>query len=189
MRDVVYYVATTLDGFIARNDGSLSEFPWDEEFGSYLFDHYPETFPAHLRLDEGPNRRFDTVLMGRRTYEVGQREGVTSPYPALNQYLFSRTLDRSPDDSVTLVRADAVERVRELKAMDGQSIWLCGGSELAGGLYAADLIDELILKVNPVVFGDGKPLFGRTVAADRLTLGETKSFESGHVILHYTIHA
>jgi dihydrofolate reductase len=186
MRDVVYYVATTVDGFIARTDGSFGEFVWDEAFGSYLLESFPETFPAHLRQGDEPNRRFDTVLMGRATYEIGLREGVTSPYPTMDQYLFSRTLERSPD-AVTLVKSGAVDRVRELKGMEGKSIWLCGGSELAGALYAAGLIDELILKVSPVVFGEGKPLFGRAVDASRLVLGEVKSFESGHLLANYTV--
>ena len=185
MRDVVYYVATTLDGFIAREDGSFGEFPWDDQFGAYLLDHFPETFPSHLREEQGPNRRFDTVLMGRATYEVGQREGVTSPYPTLDQYVFSRTMDQTPDDAVTLVKTGAVERVRELRAGKGKSIWLCGGSMLAGSLYAADLIDEIILKINPIVFGEGKPLFGQVVGANRLALAEVRRFESGHVILNY----
>lgn len=187
MRDIVYYVATTLDGFIARDDGSFSELPCDEGFRSHLLEHFPETFPTHLRQGEAPNRRFDTVLMGRATYEVGQREGVTSPYSTLNQYLFSRTLERSPDDSVTLVKADALDRVRELKGMEGQSIWLCGGSVLAGDLYAPGLVDELILKVNPVVFGEGKPLFGRAVDASRLMLRHMERFESGHLIVNYAV--
>lgn len=187
MRDVVYYVATTLDGFIARPDGSFNEFLWDEEFGAHLLECFPETFPAHLRQDREPNRRFDTVLMGRATYEVGLREGVTSPYPSLDQYLFSRTLEQSPDESVTLVTADALDRVRALKTMHGRSIWLCGGSVLAGDLYAADLIDEVILKVNPIVFGTGTPLFGRRVEADRLALREVKRFQSGHLIISYRV--
>jgi dihydrofolate reductase len=187
MRKVVYYVATTLDGFIARSDGSFSEFPWDEEFVSHLFERFPETFPAHLRQDERENRRFDTVLMGRNTYEVGQREGITSPYPTLAQYLFSETLEASPDKSVALVKGDALHRVKELKETDGMAIWLCGGSVLAGNLYAAGLIDEIVLKVNPIVFGAGKPLFDRAVDANRLALGDVERFRSGHLILSYTV--
>lgn len=185
MRDVVYYVATTLDGFIAREDGSFGEFPWDDEFGAYLLDQFPETFPSHLREEQGPNRRFDAVLMGRATYEVGQRVGVTCPYPTLDQYLFSTTMDETPDDAVMLVKTDAVESVREMREGNGKSIWLCGGSILAGSLYAADLIDEIILKVNPIVFGEGKPLFGQRVGPNRLTLKGVRRFESGHVILNY----
>lgn len=187
MRDVVYYVATSVDGFIAREDGDFSEFPWDDEFGSYLLEHFPETFPTHLRRDEASNRRFDTVLMGRATYQVGQREGITSPYPTLKQYLFSRTLDRSPDDAVTLVGTDTLERVRELKRTDGKAIWLCGGSVLAGALHTAGLIDELILKVNPIVFGRGMPLFGQAVDANRLELQGLERFDSGHLIVNYRV--
>jgi len=189
MRDVVYYVATSLDGFIARPDGDFSDFPWEDEFGAYLLEHFPETFPAHLRTDDAPNRRFDTVLMGRATYEVGQRAGVTSPYPTLKQYLFSRTLDRSPDEAVTLVESDALEHVRELKRADGKAIWLCGGSVLAGALYAAGLIDQLVLKVNPIVLGTGIPLLGQAVSADRLELRGVKRFESGHMIADYRVGA
>ena len=187
MRDLVYYVATTLDGYIAREDGSFADFPWDDAFGAHLLETLPETFPAHLRRDDAPNRRFDTVLMGRATYEVGQREGITSPYPTLAQYLFSRTLERSPDNEVTLVTTDALDQVRALKEMDGGDIWLCGGAVLAGDLYAAGLIDELVLKVHPVAFGRGIPLFGRTVEAGPLALQDVRHFDSGHAIMTYRV--
>lgn len=186
-RDLVYYVAVTLDGFIARSDGSFDEFPWDDAYGTYLLEHFPETFPAHVRQDDRPNRRFDTVLMGRATYEVGLHQGISSPYPTLAQVVFSRTLEHSPDEAVTLVSTDAIEHVRSLKAQSGQSIWLCGGSVLAGDLFAVGLIDELILKVNPVVFGEGKPLFGRQVAGSRLVLRDLTRFESGHLIASYRV--
>jgi dihydrofolate reductase len=189
MRDLVYYVATTLDGFIARPDGSFGEFPWDDTFGAHLMEHFPETFPAPYRPPGVANQRFDAVLMGRATYEVGQREGLASPYPTLDQYLFSRTLEESPDEAVTLVTSDAVERVRELKAEDGKAIWLCGGALLAGDLYAAGLIDEIIVKVNPIVFGEGIPLFARSVEAGRLVLRETHRFDSGHLIVEYRVAA
>lgn len=187
MRDLVYYVATTLDGFIARPDGSFAEFPWDDTFGGHLMAHFPETFPAPYRPPGVPNEHFDAVLMGRATYEVGQREGLTSPYPTLDQYLFSRTLEESPDEAVTLVTSDAAKRVRELKAEEGKAIWLCGGAALAGDLHAAGLIDRIIVKVNPIVFGEGIPLFGRSVQATPLVLGEVKRFDSGHLIVDYRV--
>jgi len=187
MRNVVYLVATTLDGFIARKDGSFQNFVWNEAFGSFLMENFPETFPARLRTGTEANRTFDTVLMGRATYEVGLREGITSPYPTLDQYLFSRTLESSPDDAVTLVKTGTLDRVKELKEKEGKSIWLCGGSELAGDLYAAWLIDKLILKVNPVVFGEGKSMFGRAVAAGRLMLRDIRYFESGHLLASYSV--
>jgi dihydrofolate reductase len=107
----------------------------------------------------------------------------------VKQYLFSRTLDCSPDKAVTLVQSDALEHVRELKRADGEAIWLCGGSVLAGALYAAGLIDQLILKVNPIVLGTGIPLLGQAVSADRLELRDIKRFDSGHLIADYWVGA
>ena len=187
MRNLVYYVATTLDGYIAREDGSFHEFPWDDVFGAALLERLPETFPAHLRMDQAENQRFGVVLMGRRTYEVGLKEGITSPYPSLEQYVFSRTIEESPDPAVTLVRDDAADRVGRLKREEGEDIWLCGGSTLASTLYDAGLVDELIMKMNPIVFGSGIPLFSRSVDAGRLTLVEHEAYPSGHMLLRYAI--
>ena len=161
MRNLVYYIATSLDGFIARPDGSFEDFPWNDEFIADLQTAFPETFPApfwngeHGRVE---NQRFDTVLMGRKTYEVGLREGLTNPYPTLDQYVFSRSMKESPDPAVVLVSQDAVGVVQALKRESGRSIWICGGSELATDLFEARLIDEVIIKLNPIIFGTGIPL-------------------------------
>ena len=190
MREIIYYVASTVDGFIAHPDGSFTGFPWDDGFGAELRARFPETFPAHLG---GPaargeaNRSFDTVLMGRRTYEVGLSEGITNPYPSLTQYVFSRTLQRSPDPQVTVTDEDPVVVSRELKAQRGQAIWLCGGAELASTLFAAGLVDRLIVKLNPVVFGTGIPLLGSASASRMLTLSESQVYPSGHALLNYQV--
>jgi dihydrofolate reductase len=160
MRKLIYYVACTVDRFIARPDGSFDCFPAEGEHIAGLIESFPETVPGHLRGALGvraANRHFDAVLMGRRTYEVGLAAGVTSPYPHLEQYLFSRTMTEAPDPGVELVPGDAVARVRRLKGQEGKGIWLCGGGDLAAALFPE--IDELILKVNPLVLGAGIPLF------------------------------
>jgi dihydrofolate reductase len=140
VRSVVYYVAATVDGYIARPDGSFDDFPMDEEYLGALLAEYPETFPGHVRpagATREDNRHFDAVLMGRTTYEVGLRVGVSSPYPTLDQYLFSTTMTASPDPAVTLVRDSVVDAVSHLKRGPGKSIWLCGGAQLAATLFAA----------------------------------------------------
>lgn len=75
-----------------RSEGSFADFPWDEDFGADLMATYPETFPVAFR-GEGhtreENRRFDAMLMGRKTYQVGLDQGLTNPYPTLDQYVFS----------------------------------------------------------------------------------------------------
>lgn len=190
MRELVYYVAVTLDGFIAHPDGSFDKFPWDADYGADLAEEFPETLPAHLRSTEHrslENRWFDAVLMGRNTYEVGLKEGIASPYPTLRQYVFSRSYNESPDPQVTIVSSDAVEVVRTLKQEDGKAIWLCGGSALATTLLTAGLIDRLILKLNPVLFGSGIPLFAPVVTQVLTELTDHKRYPSGHMVLHYTL--
>lgn len=190
MRELIYYVAVTLDGFIAHPDGSFDKFPWDNDYGADLAQTFPETLPAHARPAEHrslENRWFDTVLMGRNTYEVGLKVGIGSPYPTLRQYVFSRNYTESPDPQVTLVSGDAVEAVQALKQEDGKAIWLCGGSVLATTLLTAGLIDRLILKLNPVVFGSGIPLFAPVVTQVLTELTDLKRYPSGHMILYYNL--
>src|SRR5262245_45902021 len=116
MRKLVYLVACTADGFIAGEDGSFDFFPASGEHLPYLAREYPETIPGHLRDTLGAhseNRSFDTVLMGRRTYEVGLTFGVTSPYSHLRQVVVSRTMSASPDPRVQLADGDPVSLDRK----------------------------------------------------------------------------
>ena len=187
-RRLVYYVACTVDGFIARKDRSFDDFLQEGEHLRDLIADFPETVPAHLRGPLGVtarNRCFDAVLMGRRTYDVGREVGVTSPYPHLEQYLFSRTLAATPDPAVQLVSGEAAALVRELKQRRGKDIWLCGGADLASALV--DEIDDLILKSNPVVLGDGIPLFARAVTPRPLRLLHYKHYDYGFMRLHYRV--
>ena len=85
----------TQDGFIAHKDGSFDGFAWDGEPVADFFASYDW---------------FDIVLMGRKTYEVGLREGKTNPYPTMRQFVFSHTMKENPDDNVTLVSEEAVAR-------------------------------------------------------------------------------
>jgi dihydrofolate reductase len=128
---------------------------------------------------------FDAVLMGKATFDLGGKLGLTSPYPQLDQYLFSRSLAHSPDPALKLVSTDAVNFVRQLKEQPGRAIWLCGGAQLAGALF--ELIDEVILKQNPVLLGQGIPLFRRELPATRLTLLERKVYEGGFQRLHFSL--
>lgn len=97
-----------------------------------------ETLSGNLRDALGVragNTHFDTVLMGRHTYEVGLALGLTSPYPHLRQYVVSGAMAASPSPAVQLVSTDPLDLVRDLEQEDGLGIWLCGGARLAGALY------------------------------------------------------
>ncbi|WP_040830099.1 dihydrofolate reductase family protein [Nocardia jiangxiensis] len=170
MRKLVYYIASTLDGFIAGPDGSDPSGPsgfWvpSEDYLQHLIEEYPETLPGPARAALGVTAEgvhFDTVIEGRKSYEVGLAAGVTDAYPHLRHLVFSRTLTESPDPAIELVADDPVATIRELKRYGGKDIWLVGGGELAGALYGE--IDRVIVKLSPLTIGTGIPLFGRTAA-------------------------
>jgi len=192
MRDLTYYIACSLDGFIAQTDGSHDGFAVDEAYWKALFREFPETVPTHFRTAMGimgENRHFDTVLMGRKTYEVGVKDGYTNPYSHLRQYVFSHRLVVSPDPAVTLVQEDAIAFVKALKAEAGKGIWLCGGGTLAATLFSAGVIDSLMLKVNPFVMGSGIPLFATPVPQRQLALTDSQSYPGNVMVLRYCVNA
>jgi len=171
MQPVRYYVATTLDGFIADLDGGFDFFVHDDALIADFF--------ASLKEDYG------AVVMGRATYEVGLAQGVADPYPWLRTYVVSTTLE-SVESPVTLLRT--VDEVARLKEEETAPIWLCGGGALASALHEAELLDELELKVNPVVAGDGIPLFRGLRAPLRVTpIGDPKRYPSGIVTRRYSL--
>ena len=173
MRKLIYHVAMTADGFIAHEDHTIDGFV---PVGEHVTD-----FLHSLRND------YDIALMGRRTYEFGFQFGVTDPYPWMKQYFFSRTIVRSPDSNVELVSENVVDFVRELKIGTGKNIYLCGGANVAAALFSERLIDEVILKLNPVLFGSGIPLFSRTIKQTDLELSNSKIYANGVVFLQYRV--
>jgi dihydrofolate reductase len=173
MRKLKYHVASTPDGFIARKDHTVDGFLAEGE-------HVTEYLES-LKKD------YDIALMGRRTYEFGFQFGVTNPYPWMKQYVFSRTMGKSPDPNVELVSENIIDIVRELKKETGKDIYLCGGAELAGTLFTEDLVDEIILKLNPVLLGAGIPLFSGTIKQSNLELVESKVYSSGVILLRYSV--
>ncbi|MBB5913463.1 dihydrofolate reductase [Nocardia transvalensis] len=158
MRKLVYYVGVSLDGYIAGPDAEVEFYPLADDMTAWANERFPETLPTHLRphfgmaVDE-PNRAWDTVIMGRGTYEPALELGVASPYDHMKQYVVSSTLAPVDHPNVEVVKGDPVELVRRLKQEDGKDIWLCGGGMLAGALI--DEIDELVLKSYPVIAGSG----------------------------------
>ncbi|EEP71044.1 deaminase-reductase domain-containing protein [Micromonospora sp. ATCC 39149] len=186
LRKLVYYVASTLDGFIAAPDGSYDFFPVEPDVTAHLAAGWPQAFPtfSHPQLGiDRPTGRFDTVLMGRATYEPALRAGIASPYAHLRQYVFSRSLPPSTAPGLEVFAGDPVAFVRELKGRPGGDIWLCGGGNLAGQLLPE--VDELVVKLHPIVAGSGIPLAARGFEAHRFALTGTRAFDSGLVLLHY----
>ncbi len=188
MRDLTYYIGVTLDGFIAGPDDEVDFYPVTPAFAETLGTELADLQPAHVRAarrgaDE-PLTRFDTVVMGRRTFEPALEVGITDPYSHLRTVVFSRSLEDPGEANVEVVSTDPVARVRELKAEDGLGIYLAGGASLAGVLL--DEIDRLIVKKYPVIAGSGIPMTRHEFSPTQFALDQVRSFDNGCVMLEYS---
>lgn len=184
MRELTYYVGTTIDGFVAGPDGDVGFFPVTPDVLAFIGEHFPETLPTAARAALGvdaPHRRFDTAIQGRSTFQAALDAGITSPYEHLRQLLASTTAEQ-PDPAVEVV-ADALAAVRELKAQEGEGIWLVGGGSLAGALLPE--IDRLVIKLYPVVVGEGVPLLRAGFSPQAFTLTSSTVLDGGTVVLEY----
>lgn len=176
-RKLVYYVAMTVDHYIAHEDETIDGFATEgHHIGDYL----------------NSLRDYDTVLMGRRTYEWGYQFGVQPGQPVptyghMMQYVFSGSMPDYQHEQMQVIRDDPSQFVRQLKASEGGAIYLCGGGQLAGQLLDEGLVDELILKVNPVIFGQGIPVFGDLKRTMSLCLLDTKIYNNGVIFLRYAV--
>lgn len=177
MRKIIYYIASSADGYIAHQDGSVTDFLMEGE--------HADDFVSHFQ-------NYDTVLMGRGTYEAGFQYGIKPGEPAykgLKHVIISKSLNFESNNEVQLVKNNAVDYIKQLKSQNGKQIWLCGGGDLAGRLVNEGLIDEIMLKVNPIAIGQGISLFGnlnRTLAFD---LVDSKAYNNGVMLLHYNVKA
>jgi dihydrofolate reductase len=172
MRKVTFGGANSLDNYIARPDHAVDWLLWGKEAAAVMNDYW---------------KTIDTVLMGRKTYEVAARSGRGGDYPGVKTYVFSRTLANVPGQGVTLVRDGASEFVRDLKGQGGKDICLMGGGELARSLFEAGLIDEVGLNIHPVLLGSGIPLFHPMSRQIDLELCECRAFQNGCVYVTYRV--
>jgi dihydrofolate reductase len=186
MRELVYYVGVTLDGFIAGPNGEFDAFPVEGDHADAINERFADTIPTDLAAALGIRQdgaMFDTVLMGWNTYAVGLPMGATSPYRHLRQIVFTAS-NEAEGENLEVTSEDPVAVVRRLKEQSGASIWLCGGGALAASL--AGEIDRLVLKRYPLLFGAGIPLFGaRPYAPEQFEEVSTTAFETGAVFSEY----
>ncbi|WP_068279588.1 dihydrofolate reductase family protein [Aldersonia kunmingensis] len=186
MRKLVYYIATSIDGFIADPEGDASHFPLPPETLAAIFGRYPETCPAHLREAfgvTGEARRFDTVLMGWRTHEPAVAAGLDGGgYPHLRQVVVTHR-NIATTESLEVMTGDVAAQVADLKREAGRDIWLCGGADLAAQLI--DVIDEIQVKIYPVLLGRGISLFGGTTSLRQLDCTDIETLPGGVALATY----
>jgi len=169
-RRLRYQVAASLDGFIA---GPKGEYDW------IVMDPAIDFTALY--------KEFDTVVMGRKTYETATAQGGTGAMPGMDVVVFSRTLPSSTRKGIRIVSDDPRDVVPALKAESGKDIWLFGGGALFRSLLDAGLVDTVELAVMPVMLGSGVPVLPPG-AATKLVLSDQKTLpRSGIVVLSYAL--
>ncbi|MBI1228333.1 MAG: dihydrofolate reductase [Bacteroidetes bacterium] len=169
MRKVILGLAVSLDSFI---EGPNGEYDWcftDQDYGLNEF-----------------FGRIDAIFIGRKSFELAQELGEAAMMPPVKQYVFSNSMTEVPADC-EIVSGDIAEQVKQIKRQAGKDIWLWGGASLTASLINEGLVDELWLSVHPILLGSGKPLFRGISDRIKLTLLETKTYETGLVSLKYLI--
>ena len=170
MRRVRYSVAMSLDGFIA---GPKGEIDWivmdpDIDFGALM-------------------GAFDTVLLGRKTYEATRQQGGGGGMPGMQAYVFSRTLRQTDCPGVT-VSDNPADTVVALKATSGKDIWLFGGGSLFSSLLQLGLVDAVEVAIIPVLLGGGLPLLPHPARTTKLKLMKHRIYEkTGTIALEYSL--
>jgi len=158
----------SLDGYIADPNGGYDWIVMDPEID----------FDAMFK-------RYDTVLMGRKSYDAAKGSDYGMPKP--NTYVFSKTLRQADVKGVT-VSDDPQKTVTELKNAAGKDIWLWGGGELFRSLLELKLVDALEVAVIPVLLGDGLPLLPKSNTRAKLVLTNQKLFKkTGTILLNYDV--
>ena len=170
-RELILYIATSLDGFIAPPDEDLSFLNAVAAEGE---DYGYADFVATC----------DTVIMGRRTYDKVVAMGVPDPHPERSLYVITRTARPSQGD-IHFHTGDVAELVRSLKHGVGKHIYCDGGAQIAQALVRHDLIDRYVISIIPVLLGGGIQLFGDGGPLKRLRSTGLRTYASGLVQLHY----
>ncbi len=173
MRNVVLYIAMSLDGYVADKSGGVG---WLGGDGSD-----PENMGSYPDFIAG----VDTVILGYTTYDQIVRELSPDvwPYEGMHSYVLTRkSVDNTHD--ITFTNQNPADLIAELRQGQGGDIWICGGANLAAQLMADDCIDRYHLSVIPCLLGQGVSLFSQGVAK-RFALESTRSY-NGIVDLVYT---
>lgn len=179
MRKVIYGGATSLDQFLAREDGSVDWLIFDAEAMEIMKEMWP---------------RFDCIVMGRKTWSTSTEnvseedlEMAKKMYAGMRTVIFSRTLETGTRDGYEVVNTDPGEFVRELKQQNGKDIMVMGGGELANELFEAGVIDEVGCSIHPVLLGSGIPAFHKMTRQIDLELLDCKRMKNGCIYALYRV--
>ncbi len=181
MRKVIVFMMVTLDGFFEGPNGEIDWHVVDEEFNEFAINQLNSV---------------DVLLFGRVTYELmasywptpaatANDPIVADKMNSLSKIVFSKTLEKVEWQNTRLVKENVAEEIAKLKQQPGKDLIIFGSSDLAVTFIQDGLLDEFRIMVNPVVLGNGKPLFKGIKDKLDLKLLKTRPFSSGNVLLYY----
>lgn len=178
MRKIITYIATSADGYIARPDGDVEWLNRPRTAGDYGMRSF--------------YRSIDTILWGRKTYELAlrfQQEGIRGAEfdPNVKNYVFSRRARQPGPAEVEFVTEPIPAFAKRLRATPGRNIWMMGGAGLIASFLDEGEIDEFMIHVIPTFIGEGIPLIAPRHRSVPLVLRDSRSYADGVVRLHYSV--
>jgi dihydrofolate reductase len=177
-RKIIVYIATSADGYIARPDGNVDWLQRPHTAGDYGMGRF--------------YRSIDTILWGRKTYELAlafQKQGIKGAEfdPKVKNYVFSHHPPPSAAPAVEFVTQPIPAFAERLRATRGKAIWMMGGAGLIASFLDEDQIDEFIIHVVPILIGEGIPLIAPRHRTVPLVLRSCRRYSDGVVRLHYSV--
>lgn len=160
-RKVILFIACSLDGYIAGPNHEIDWLFTDHDYG------YTPFFSG-----------VDTVVMGRKTWMVS-RSFSAWPFGDTAVYVFSHSMSVVAEDHITIVKEEPSTLINRLRELPGENIWLVGGGDLIRQFLQADLIDEFVISIHPILLGGGVPLFPAGFPPTRLSTVNSRAFRSG----------
>ena len=170
-REIVLFIAASLDGYIAKENDDLEWLMETEGEGDNGYTEMYETI--------------DTIIMGKKTYDYVVEHTETFPYVNEKCYVFF-FFEKGSNEHVEFVNEDVVEFTKRLKEQEGSKIWMVGGGSLLREFFKNNLIDEYVVTITPHILGSGVPLFQDKNPEIHLTLTDTKRFGQ-FVNLYYKV--
>jgi dihydrofolate reductase len=171
-RKIIVYIATSADGYIARPDGDFAWLNRKTVKGDYGIAKF--------------YKKIDSVIMGRKTYEIGVKLGQVG-YPGKKNYVFSASPPKNVPPDIEFVTEDIPTFAKRIRRTRGRHIWLVGGSKMIASFLDHDQIDEFIIHVIPLYIGEGIPLIHPKHRDVALKLVKARRFSDGVVRLHYRV--
>ncbi len=177
MRKIILYIATSVNGKIARKNGSVD---------------WLEAMPNPEKLDYGFANMYasvDTTIQGYHSFKQVIDWDIPFPYQGKKNFVLTSQSSRTPHKDAHFVEKDHAAFITELKQADGKDIWLIGGGKTIAFMLEHQLIDEIQLFIMPIILKDGIDLVAILEKDTMLSLKNTKAFDTGVVQLNYGISA